>query len=192
MSDLTRRRLLASLGTAPLIALPALADDRAWAALSRPGAVAIMRHALAPGTGDPASFRLGDCRTQRNLDARGRAQAARIGQEMRSRGIRFDRVLTSEWCRCRETADLLEVGPVEPFPPLNSFFAERRANGPAQTSALRAFLDALGPQTRAMLVTHQVNITALTGRGVASGEILVIRMGGDGRVTVLGAILIRA
>lgn len=163
---------------------PALAND--WAALQQPGAVAIMRHALAPGTGDPAEFRLGDCASQRNLDARGRAQARAIGAAFRARGITFDRVLTSQWCRCRETAELLALGPVEEVPALNSFFRDRstRARQTREVSALIA--DARGGL---MLVTHQVNISALTGRGAASGEVLVIRPIDVG-VEVLGSIMI--
>lgn len=167
-----------------LLAGPAAADD--WQALDQPGAIAIMRHALAPGTGDPAEFRLEDCATQRNLDARGRAQARAIGQAFRERGITFDGVHASQWCRTRETAELLGLGPVQDLPSLNSFFADR-SRAADQTEAARAFL----AQTpgRLMLVTHQVNISALTGVGTRSGEVLILRPGPQG-VEVLGRILI--
>ncbi len=162
----------------------ALAND--WDAMSEPGAIAIMRHALAPGTGDPANFRLGACATQRNLDARGRDQARAIGAAFRERGIAFDAVLTSQWCRTRETADLLDLGDVADAPELNSFFRDFAQREP-QT---RATLDLLsGIEGRAMLVSHQVNISALTGQGTRSGEVLVIRVT-DGAVAVLGSILI--
>ncbi|SIO38010.1 Histidine phosphatase superfamily (branch 1) [Rhodovulum sp. ES.010] len=169
-----------------LFLLPSLAAANDWAALDRPGAIAIMRHALAPGTGDPAGFQLDDCATQRNLDARGRAQARAIGAAFRERGIAFDRVLTSQWCRCRETAELLGLGPVVETPALNSFFGDfpRRE---AQTRAARDLLAAA--EGRPMLVSHQVNISALTGRGTRSGEVLVIRLDGEA-VEVLGSILI--
>ena len=173
------------------IAWPAAATQEAWSALARPGVTAIMRHALAPGTGDPPGFTLGDCSTQRTLDGRGRAQARKIGREMRARGIDFDRVLTSQWCRCRETARLLDLGPVETFPALNSFFGTRRENGPEQTARLRAYLDELGPEERVMLVTHQVNITALTGEPVASGEVLVLDRSRAREAEVVGEISIR-
>ena len=75
----------------------ASASEEGWAALKQPGAVAIMRHALAPGTGDPADFRIDDCSTQRNLDDRGRAQARAIGDAFRANGIEAARVLTSQW-----------------------------------------------------------------------------------------------
>ena len=184
-----RRQVLAGAAAAAVAgALPAAAAE--WDALSRPGALAIMRHALAPGTGDPPDFALGDCSTQRNLDDRGRAQARAIGDALRTRGIGFDRVLTSEWCRCRETAELLALGPVEPFPPLNSFFG-RRERGPEQTRQLQAWISTLEPATRVMFVTHQVNITALTGRFASSGEILALERRGGGKVEVRGEILLR-
>ncbi len=149
-----------------------------------------MRHAIAPGTGDPANFEIGDCATQRNLDARGRAQSRRLGAALADRGIAFDRVLTSQWCRCRETAELVNAGPVEGFPVLNSFFAERRANGPRQTAELRAFLAEKPAGERVLLVTHYVNISALTGRAVRSGELLVLDVGPEGYQGVAGEILL--
>ena len=169
-----------------LCLLPSLGLANDWDALRQPGAIAIMRHALAPGGGDPAGFDVTDCATQRNLDDRGRAQARRIGAALRDRGFAFDAVLTSQWCRCRDTAELLAVGPVTEAPPLNSFF-QNRAAGPAQTQATRDLI----AQTEGtlMMVTHQVNITALTGVFPASGEVVVFRLTGDG-VEVLGSILI--
>ncbi|MGF1445936.1 MAG: histidine phosphatase family protein [Pikeienuella sp.] len=186
---ITRRALLA--GPAGLIAAPAWARDAGWAALAEPGTHAIMRHALAPGGGDPEDFRLDDCSTQRNLDSRGRDQARATGAEIRARGISFDRVLTSQWCRCRDTADLLGLGPVEEYPALNSFFAERRANGPAQTRDLRALIAATDPAVKLMMVTHFVNIRALTGAGPSSGEIVVLRLV-DGEIRRAGSVLIPA
>lgn len=166
------------------------ADSGAWAALKQPGAVAVMRHAIAPGTGDPEYFEIGDCSTQRNLDDRGRAQARAVGDAFRTNGIEVDRVLTSQWCRCRDTARLLDLAPVEDFPPLNSFF-EDRSTRDAQTRETRRFLAEQPDDRRLVLVTHQVNISALTGRFAASGEVIVIDVGPDGEVEVLGEVLIR-
>lgn len=157
----------------------ATASEAAWTALTQPGAIAVMRHALAPGTGDPAEFTLGDCSTQRNLDARGRAQAETIGDALRARGVSFDRVLTSQWCRCRETAELVAMGEVDAFPALNSFFAQRAQREP-QTRDTLAYLRALPEGESVLLVTHQVNITALTGVYPSSGEIVVGRIGTGG------------
>ncbi|MEM1164600.1 MAG: histidine phosphatase family protein [Pseudomonadota bacterium] len=156
--------------------------------LQHPGVHAIMRHALAPGTGDPAGFQVRDCRTQRNLDDRGRTQAMATGEKMRSLGADFDAVRTSQWCRCKDTADLLALGPVVEDAVLNSFF-EDRSTATAQTDALRAFLADLPPDRRVMLVTHQVNITALTGRAISSGEVFLIRHT-ESRVEVLGRLLV--
>lgn len=172
---------------------PGRADDAATvlSMLKQPGVHAIMRHALAPGTGDPGEFRLDDCTTQRNLDDRGREQARAIGEALKGHGIVFDRILTSQWCRCRETAALLGLGTPDDFPGLNSFFQDR-STADAQTEAVRALLTALPQGERALLVTHQVNITALTGRGVSSGEVFLIKTGPDGKVRVIGEFLVPA
>lgn len=164
--------------------LPTLALANDWDALSEPGAVAIMRHALAPGGGDPANFDIADCTTQRNLDDRGRDQARAIGAALRDRGFTFDRVLTSQWCRCRDTATLLDVGPVTEAPALNSFFQDRSTSD-AQTADAQGIISAT--EGTLMMVTHQVNITALTGVFPSSGEIIVIRATDTG-VEVLGKI----
>lgn len=191
-----RRLVLALLGllvlTGPAIeAARASGEAQAWAALSSDrGAIAVMRHALAPGTGDPAGFRLGDCTTQRNLDDRGRAQARAIGAAFRERGITVDRVLTSQWCRARETAALLGLGEPQELPDLNSFFADRR-EAESQTQRLAAAIRALPRGTVAVLVTHQVNITALTGVYPSSGEIIVGRPEGE-VFTVIGRISLPA
>jgi phosphohistidine phosphatase SixA len=174
-----------------LISSPARADTAAaLEALKRPGVNAIMRHAIAPGTGDPAAFRLDDCKTQRNLDSRGRSQARVIGQALRDAGIVFDQVLTSQWCRCRETAVLVDLGTPMDFPALNSFFRDR-SSADEQTAEVRAFLGSLPESERVLLVTHQVNITALTGRGIASGEIFLIENNEAGKIEVVGDFLIR-
>ncbi len=145
--------------------------------LKQPGAVGLMRHARAPGIGDPRGFRLGDCSTQRNLDAAGQAQARQIGARLAAAGLKFQ-VFSSEWCRTRETAELLSVGPVQTFPPLNSFFADS-ASGPGQTEAVRRFMTAwTGPPL--LLVTHQVNISALTGVYPGDGEMVVLQRSPDG------------
>lgn len=160
-----------------LLAFPVQADPLAAAA--SPGAVLLMRHATAPGTGDPATMRLGDCATQRNLSDAGRAEARAIGARLRTAGIGFDRVLTSEWCRTTETAKLLDLGAVTPFPPANSFFADR-SDGDRQTAEVLAYLAALPDTERVLIVTHQVNITALTGIVPRSGEIVITRQSKSG------------
>ena len=152
-------------------------------AAATPGAVLLMRHATAPGTGDPANLRLGDCTTQRNLSDAGRAEARAIGARLRDAGIRVDRVLHSEWCRTAETARLLDLGPLMPFPAANSFFADRSAAG-RQTAEVLAYLGDLPKDARVLIVTHQVNITALTGVVPRSGEIVIARRSADGLVVL--------
>ena len=162
-------------------------QGEAWRAARAPGTHLLMRHALAPGLGDPADFSLADCGAQRNLNGAGRQQARRIGERLRAAGVKPDRVLTSQWCRCRDTAVLLGLGEVEDQPALNSFFRDtstRRAQTADALDLLRR-LDAAGE--KALLVTHQVNITALTGVFPASGEILVARLE-DGRLRALARI----
>lgn len=157
-----------------------------WEALDRPGTFALMRHALAPGTGDPAAFDVTDCSTQRTLDDRGREQARMIGAAFRARELAFDVVLTSQWCRCRETAELLDLGPVLETDALNSFFQQWDQRGP-RTAQATALLSARSD--RPFVVTHQVNIRALTGETTRSGEVLVVRQVGAG-FEVVGRILI--
>ena len=154
--------------------LPATAGDDLSALVGKVEHVIILRHARAPGTGDPPNFRLGDCSTQRVLSEEGRRQAARIGKRLRAAGLAETTVYSSQWCRCLETARLLAVGPVVELPVLNSFF---RSPGEEEkyNRELRAWIAAADLSRPVVLVTHQVNITALTGIVPAEGEVLVLR-----------------
>lgn len=168
---------------------PGFAQDAeaAWAALRQGRHVALVRHATAPGTGDPPGFRLDDCATQRNLSPAGRAQAKAIGANLRWHDVRIDGVYSSQWCRCLETARLMGLGEVIALPVLNSFFAEPERE-PQQMAELRVWL-AEQPQAGALvLVTHQVVITALTGIVPASGEIVVTRPAPGGYLRLVGRI----
>ncbi|MFB1490303.1 MULTISPECIES: histidine phosphatase family protein [unclassified Thiocapsa] len=148
------------------------------------GAVLLLRHAYAPGTGDPQGFRIDDCSTQRNLNDAGREQARFIGAWLRARGIEHARVYSSEWCRCLETAELLGLGPVTPLPALNSFY-ERRGNRGPNLAALEAFLEDQPLNGEPIvLVTHQVTVTALTGIYPASGEAVLMRLSDQDRGTL--------
>lgn len=159
---------------AAAVRTPALADDAALLrSVAAEGHIVIMRHALAPGTGDPDDFVLRDCSTQRNLSEEGRAQAERIGARLRSAGLEAARVLSSQWCRCLDTAQLLSLGPLEELEPLNSFFRERERQ-PAATQALKDWLAAQPSGEPLVLVTHQVNVTALTGIFPQSGEMIIL------------------
>ncbi|MBC7945352.1 MAG: histidine phosphatase family protein [Burkholderiales bacterium] len=162
------------------------ADAALWAALESGGHVALMRHALAPGTGDPNNFRIDDCATQRNLSEAGRQQARAIGARFRERGIKNVVLFSSLWCRCLETARLLDIGEVRPFPGLNSFFRDNNQEA-ARSAAVRKLINEHAKGPSLMLVTHQGNITALTGVFPQSGEIVVLRLDGD-KLIVLGSI----
>jgi phosphohistidine phosphatase SixA len=168
---------------------PAPAADEAelFEALRTGSAAALLRHALAPGIGDPAEFRLDDCATQRNLSAAGRDQARAIGERLRAQGITQAEVYSSQWCRCLETARLLDLGAVAELPALNSLYGDRTSEG-EQTAALRDFLSAATRAGPVVLVTHQVNITAMTGQGARSGEIVVVALPFEGEGSVLGRI----
>ena len=132
---------------------------------------------------------LRDCSTQRNLSEQGRAQAARIGGRFRAEGIRYADVHSSQWCRCLDTARLLALGPVEELPALNSFFRryERRE---AQTEALADWLRDAALDVPVVLVSHQVNISALTGVYPAEGTLVIVRPSESGEIVAVGTIAI--
>jgi len=160
-------------------------QEAAWAAL-RDGGVAIIRHARAPGTGDPSNFRLGDCATQRNLSEAGRDQSRRLGERFRAEGVEVGRALHSRWCRARDTAQLAFPDAAAPEPALDSFFQDRSRSA-AQTRATREVVEAWEGPGALVLVTHQVNITALTNVFPREGEVVVIEPAGDG-IGVVGSI----
>jgi phosphohistidine phosphatase SixA len=164
--------VLALAGATILTAGAGTSETAAWEALEA-GAIALFRHAHAPGVGDPPGLRLDDCATQRNLDDRGRAQARRIGEAFRARGVRIGAVLTSAWCRAAETAALAFPGQGRVEPAFNSFFAER-GKEQARTAAARQILLGWAGPGALVVVTHQVNVTALTDVVPASGEGVVI------------------
>jgi phosphohistidine phosphatase SixA len=169
----------------PVIASAQATQNIAWTQLRQGVAVALIRHAIAPGLGDPPGFRIGDCTTQRNLSQEGRDQARRIGEFFREKGVKETSVYSSQWCRCLETARLLALGPVKELPALNSFF-EDRSTDEAQTKQIRKFITSLPTGKPVIMVTHQVNITALTGIVPSSGEIIILQLTQDGQGKVLG------
>lgn len=166
------------------------AEDDIWSKLRQADThyYVLMRHALAPGTGDPANFQLDDCATQRNLSEAGRDQARRTGEAFRENNVTVQRVLSSEWCRCLDTAELLDLGPVERLPALNSFFQDR-SQGPERTQQLEEFMisnrDDAGVT---VLVTHFVNISAISGGGVSSGEMVVMQVNDQNQPEVVDQI----
>jgi phosphohistidine phosphatase SixA len=164
----------------------ALSEKQLIDALRSGGHVLLLRHAQTePGVGDPAGYKLDDCATQRNLSVEGRAQAQRTGQSLRASGISFAKTLTSQWCRCRDTAKLISQN-VTDFVALNSFF-DNRSTEPKQTAAVRARAKQIPASESWLMVTHQVNISAATGVSPAMGEGVVVRVKG-GEWKVLGTI----
>ncbi|MBV1693720.1 MAG: histidine phosphatase family protein [Hyphomicrobiales bacterium] len=152
-------------------------EAASWAALGR-GAIVLFRHANAPGGGDPPGFQLGDCSTQRNLDDEGRRQAVRIGETFRQHGIAVGAVLTSQWCRAVQTAELGFRGQARVEPAFNSFFDEP-SKGPERTATARFIMLGWRGPGALVVTTHQVNIAALTGISPASGEGVVLERNGD-------------
>ena len=134
--------------------------------------VIFLRHALAPGVGDPENFMKEDCSTQRNLNDTGRLQARLIGNYLRSTNLKFSQILTSEWCRCIDTAKELNLGQWMTFSGLNSFFQEYEKKDQVMNK-LQKKLDSLGYSDLVLFVTHQVVITEQTGVVPSSGEMVL-------------------
>jgi len=156
-------------------------------ALSAGGHFAMVRHALAPGGGDPKGFTLGDCSTQRNLNDVGRAQARRIGDMFRAAGITQAQVFSSQWCRCRDTAAGMALGPVVELPALNSFH-RMPTQKDSRLAALRAWLTEQPLDGPVVLVTHYTLVSGLVGVALQPGEVAIVRRDGNGRFTVVATV----
>ena len=171
------------LGFCTMAEIAGAAEAEAWAALRAGRHVALMRHTDAPGSaGDPPGFRLDDCATQRNLSAKGRVDAATIGARLKSEGIAVERILSSPWCRCMDTARLLNLGPVEAEPTFGNVvvLTDQRES---LIAGARTVIDQWAGSGIPLVVTHGANIQALTGILPASGEIVVVRSGSGGPST---------
>ncbi len=145
--------------------------------------VLLMRHADAPGVGDPPGYKLQECSTQRNLGERGRKQSVAIGQWLQSQGITAAKVLSSAWCRCLDTARLINKGEVTVETSLGSFFDDMSLAA-EQTKQMQKMIATQLSQHKAtpiILVTHHVNIEAYTGKVVNVGDMVLVRVGPDGR-----------
>ena len=147
-----------------------------------------MRHADAPGgTGDPPGFKLEDCATQRNLSAKGRADAAAIGARIKAEGIAIDTLLSSPWCRCLDTARLMDLGPVKTEPTFSNVVV-LSDQVEALTDGARTLIGAWQGRGTLLAVTHGANIRALAGISPASGEIVVVAIGAGGSIEPVGRI----
>lgn len=145
--------------------------------------VLMIRHADAPGVGDPAGYKLDQCATQRNLGEYGRRQSVAIGQWLADRKVQSAKMFSSAWCRCIDTATLMNKGPVKIEVALGSFFDDMRqrdTQNRAFQSLIAANLKAY-PKQPLIYVTHHVNIEAFTGQAIGVGDIVVARVTPEGR-----------
>lgn len=170
---------------------PAFAADEPWAALREGGKVVLIRHAAtAGGAGDPPGFRLEDCATQRNLTEKGRAEAVATGERIRREKVPVAKVISSEWCRCRDTAALMNLGvPVETDATFNNAYRLRDRRDEL-TRGARAVIGAWKGPGALVVVTHGANILPLTGFQPAEGEMIVVEPepAPDGTLRVVGRI----
>ena len=151
-------------------------DDPAalWALLKEGGRVALVRHAATSGgAGDPPGFRLGDCATQRNLVPQGKEDAKALGKRFRAHGIKVGKVLSSEWCRCRETATLMDLGPADIAPTFNNAFTYRDRVDELTAGARKIVVAWRGPGTL-VVHTHGANLRPLTGIDPGEGGMVVV------------------
>ena len=179
--------LLLSLSIQPSYASELLIWDK-LSASSAKGYVLLLRHSLAPGVGDPENFKLGDCSTQRNLSQEGRDDAAEIGAWIKRQKVKIYRVESSRWCRARQTAKLLDIGKVKLNKNLDSLFRESNLEShPKTLKTKEQILNHRNKSGLLVLVGHYVNIAALVGVGVDSGEGLIVKANKNGVIKVLGA-----
>ncbi|MDM0113035.1 histidine phosphatase family protein [Variovorax sp. J22R133] len=168
-----QRRQWLGLAMLPFVGSRVHADPAAIGLLRAGACAVLLRHAqTTPGVGDPPEFKLGDCSTQRNLSDSGRAQSRRIGEWFAAQRLKPSAVRCSAWCRCIDTAQLA-FGRHTPWPALNSMFNDR-AQSPAANQLLRDALASIPSGTFEVWVTHQVNITSLTGEPTSMGEGVIV------------------
>tara|TARA_B100001142_G_C14172863_1_gene592956 strand:- start:158 stop:718 length:561 start_codon:yes stop_codon:yes gene_type:complete len=161
------------------------ASDQAWGLAQEGNKIILIRHSLAPGGGDPAGFNINDCKTQRNLNRTGINQSKRIGKLFKKNKVPIDQVLTSQWCRCKDTAKYA-FGEYKEFTALNSTFQSPfDKNEGKQLKELYSFVMKWnGKGKNLVLITHYSIITAVTNAVPSSGEIVVA----DKNFKVLGTI----
>jgi len=165
------------------------ANEEVWALLKGGGQVILIRHAITtPGVGDPPGMRVDDCSTQRNLTDEGRRDARRLGEAFRARGLVVDRVLSSPWCRCLETARLA-FGAAEVWQPLGNLFGRDEARA-EPLRQMRALVGERHTGSNVVLVSHGATISALPGVMPAPAEMVVMTPQGAGRFTVAGRLIV--
>jgi len=179
--------LLLSLSIQPSYANELLIWDKLNASSAK-GYVLLLRHSLAPGVGDPENFKLGDCSTQRNLSQEGRDDASEIGAWIKRQKVKIYRVESSRWCRARQSAELLDIGKVKLNKNLDSLFRESNLEShPKTLKTKQQIISHRNNSGLLVLVGHYVNIAALVGVGVDSGEGVIVKANKNGVIKVLGA-----
>ena len=145
--------------------------------------VLLMRHADAPGYGDPKGYQLDQCATQRNLGEAGKKQSQIIGKWLKNQGISNALIFSSPWCRCLDTAKLLDLGPVITAPELGSFFDDMSLEKEQTRNLEKLIKTQLGLQTKTpiIMVTHHVNIQAYTDKVVNVGDMVLVKVDQNGR-----------
>ena len=134
--------------------------------------IIFLRHAIAPGFGDPDNFNLNNCNTQRNLNKEGILQSKNIGTYFKSNNIRFSEAISSEWCRCKDTVKEMKIGKWKTFSGLNSFF-QGYSNKDEVLNKLNKKLSSTTNDELVLMVTHQVVISNITGIAPPSGGIVI-------------------
>jgi len=175
------------LSIVPAVRAEPVTGEAAWSLLAQNGSVAAIRHARTSGAaGDPAGMRLDDCGTQRNLTEQGRAEATMMGKQFRAHGVAVTAVLSSQWCRCLETARLA-FGRAEAWAPLNNLYGKREREAAQTAEVRRRVAGWKGPGTL-VLVSHGSMIGPLTGAYPGEGEVIVLRPDPDKGLRVVGRI----
>ena len=152
---------------------PAYSDEKIINSLKEGGKLIFIRHAIAPGNGDPTEFKIDDCSTQRNLNQSGIDQSKIIGLFFNENKLKIDKVLSSEWCRCKDTAKYAFKN-FKTFEALNSFYDEKFYKfKDKQINDLKKFIEDWDENHNLILVTHYVVISEILNIGVSSGEIVV-------------------
>lgn len=166
----------------------AKATEAGWALLREGGQIVLIRHAFSPGSGDARGFSIDDCSTQRNLSERGRQQAEKMGALFAARAGRIERVVSSRYCRCLETATVaFEDNKIEVLDALDLLPQDATAAKTANDAVIK-LIDDYGGAGNLILVTHLENIAALTAVSPREGEAVIVRLEGQS-LRVLGRVV---
>ena len=162
----------------------AFSDDKILKSLKEGKKLVFIRHAIAPGNGDPNNFDINDCSTQRNLDEKGIEESEKIGLFFKNNKIKIDKVLSSQWCRCKDTAKYAFKN-FETFNALNSFYDVKfAANEVKQIKDLKNYIKNWNSDKNLVLITHFVVISSILNTGSSSGEIIIT----DKNFNIIGSI----